>query len=99
MRKPRHIAFRYSFLTFLPHFVPLAVIAEGDRICESRRFHTRQRSNSFAKLAVKTLASGFIKSQLLHVHRQIQNVIGIEPHVELLSTVQAAEKKRRNNQD
>ena len=98
MRKSRQVAFRDSLLALLPHFIPLAVITHGHRVGEARRFHSRKRANPLAKLAVETLPARFVESELLHVHREIQNVIGIESDIQLLGVFQAPQEKCRNNQ-
>src|ERR1700722_9521260 len=92
MGKPRQVALRDSLLALLPHFIPLAVITHGHRVSEARRFHSRKRANPLAKLPIKTLSARFVESELLNVHREIQNTVRIESDIQLLGVFQAPQE-------
>src|SRR6202795_4954687 len=81
-------------LAFVPERVASrAVIAHGDGVSECGGLDARQSANTAAELAIKIRAALFVEAQFLHIHGEIQNVLGLEAEVRLFRVLQAAQEE------
>src|SRR5690242_21590889 len=81
-----------------PDAVSRANVAERDYESLRDGFNAGQSSYALVHFTIDLPSLGFLIADLGEVHGKVQNMLGIEPEIDLLRLLQAADKKPGHDQ-